>query len=69
MSFMTGYESSNQGFKELKVCEVLQDGLVLGVEFGFTDKRTESRPGLLANNERKSWRVNSDGTLENLQKK
>lgn len=66
MSFMTGYESSDQGFKELKICEVLQDGLVYGIEFGFVDRRSEKRPGILANNERKDWRVDKDGHLERI---
>jgi 1-acyl-sn-glycerol-3-phosphate acyltransferase len=63
MSFMTGYESTEQGFTELKKCEVLQDSLVLGVEFGFRDSRTEKKPGFLCNNERKYWEVSPAGEL------
>jgi hypothetical protein len=47
----------------LKVCEVVQDSLVLGVDFGFGDSRTEKRPGMFANNERKDWKVDEKGNL------
>jgi hypothetical protein len=63
LSFMTGYESSDEGFRESKICEVVQDGLVLGIEFGFTDKRTEKNLGFCANDERKYWRLDEKNNL------
>lgn len=68
MSIMTGYVNSNQGFEEGKICEVMQDSLTLGIEFGFRDKRTPKNPGFAANTERKEWRVTKDGELERIKK-
>lgn len=63
ISFMTGYEKSDQGFKELKKCEILQDSIVLGTSFGFTDSRTDKYHGFLSNKERKYWEVSPEGEL------
>jgi hypothetical protein len=64
ISFMTGFEGSEQGFKESKACEIMHDGLTLGIEFGFSDKRTAKNPGFLANDDRKYWRIDKNNNLE-----
>jgi hypothetical protein len=42
--------------------------LVYGVEFGFTDKRSGDNMGILANNERKYWKVDENMQLVRLGK-